>query len=322
MRTLVAIVTLGLFISLLVAPAALALTVISPIIELRVEAGQSERGVVKIYNETDQPLALTASVEPFTAQGEDNSPRYLPLDLSSDYVNWFKLADDSLVLQPRQALVVPFTVSVPANTASGGYYAVIFWRTNGSNPGSEPAVGVASKVGTIVLLTVSGSVIEQGAVNSFSVEPSQATFFELPITFAVRFENTGNIYLKPHGTITLTNRLRTITLPVNSEQKLILPGASRRFDVVWGQASQAGLIQRFWGQTVQEFQMLAGGFYQATLELNYGEPPPQLVKQQLTFWFIPYHLIISGFAVLSLLLIAVTINRRVKTLKSGASKKH
>ncbi|OGY50623.1 MAG: hypothetical protein A2951_01910 [Candidatus Buchananbacteria bacterium RIFCSPLOWO2_01_FULL_56_15] len=321
MSTIQGILLVGLLTSFLTAPAALATTVISPVLELEVDAGTSQPGAVKVYNETDQDLVLTASVEPFTAQGEDGQPRYLPPSEQDKYLGWFSLADRQLLLRSHQVAIVPFTVTVPADAASGGYYAAIFWRTDASRAGDGSAVGISSKVGTLVLLTVTGAVIEQGSVSSFGVEPASNVFFSLPLTFSTRFENTGNVHLKPTGTIALKGWLRAAELPFNAEQRPVLPYTARRFDVVWGQQSDGNPLQQFWRQISQELRLLAGGFYHATLHVSYGTGSPQPVDRELTFWLVPYHLITAAVACVIIFLIIVKINRRIKALPSGASSK-
>ena len=88
-----------LFISLLFgANNALATTIFSPLIEMEVEPGESQSGVVKIYNETDESLFLVSSVEAFTSGDESGQPEYLPEISKYDYLKWFNVEQDSVIL--------------------------------------------------------------------------------------------------------------------------------------------------------------------------------------------------------------------------------
>ena len=58
MKKVIFIFLIFLFSFLLFSSLALATTIFSPLLELEVEPGQSQRGVVKVYNETDNDLYL------------------------------------------------------------------------------------------------------------------------------------------------------------------------------------------------------------------------------------------------------------------------
>ncbi len=307
-----------LFVFLGLAKAVEATTIFSPILEMEVEPGQKQSGLVKVYNETNQDLYLTASIESFVAGNESGQPIYIPLDQQKSFLSWFTLAQKEITLKPRQVALIPFTVLVPAEAVPGGYYAVIFWQTAPSQKGQ---VGIASKVGTLAFLKVKGEVVEQGELLEFKTKPDRNYFFSLPVNFLIRFENLGNVHLKPTGEIKLTNWLgQTKILAVNNQQRNVLPHSIRQFEIIWGQSS-GNWFGRFLPTLEEEIKNFTLGKYQATLTLNYGLDKPQTITSQLDFWFIPYHLIIALGAVIFIFIILFRVNKKVKKIKQSETKK-
>src|SRR3989338_44769 len=103
---------------LLFPSAASALTVISPVVEISADPSATERGIVKVFNESDKPLELKATVEKYAQFGLGGT----------DHLQWISLDQSEILLLAKQVVIVPFTVAIPANAEPGGYYATIAWR--------------------------------------------------------------------------------------------------------------------------------------------------------------------------------------------------
>ncbi|MFA6410269.1 MAG: hypothetical protein WCW26_01700 [Candidatus Buchananbacteria bacterium] len=310
------ILAIFLFFAGFFASPVLGATVISPLLELEVEPGQTQKGLVKIYNETEKDLVLKSSIEPFAAGDEFGKPKYLAAD-NQAFLNWFTVSVDLVTLKPHQAMRVPFEVKVPVNATPGGYYVVIFWQTQNESSKENPNVNINSKVGTLILLKVSGEFREIGEVTEFKTQPEKKCFFGLPINFLVRFVNDGNVHLAPSGQIKLKNWFGADKiLPVNESKNNVLPGSARRFEVVWGQTKQGNFWQNFWRGLSFEANSLAFGKYTAELELNYGTPA-QTVNYPLSFWLIPWRLILIFILFIFIVLIFSKINSKIKKIKNS-----
>ncbi|MFA6255021.1 MAG: hypothetical protein WC675_03230 [Patescibacteria group bacterium] len=311
-----------LFFTLFFSCPVLATTVISPLLELEADPGQTQPAVVKIYNETDQNLFLVPSIEKFKAGDEAGQPVYLPPEEKDEFLNWFNLSQDSILLKPKQAAIVPFTVVVPPQAIPGGYYAVIFWENQVEPTQEKPAVTIKSKVGTLIFLKVKGELVEQGQLLEFKIQGDQNYFWHLPINFIIRFNNSGNIHLQPTGTIELKNWLgQKEVLPVNKELRNVLPQSTRRFEIIWGSPLvYPNIIQQFWGNLKEELNHFTFGRYSASLNLTYGSDSQQAVTQELSFWFIPVSSIIALIIIFFVLIILIKINSRVKKLKQETKK--
>ncbi len=307
----------------LFAPAAFATTVFSPIIEMEVSPGQKEPGVLRVYNETAGNLFLKASLESFAANGESGEPKYIPIEEKNSYLNWFKLSSDALVLKSHQVVMVPFTVEVPKNATPGGYYAVVFWQTDASLPGAQNTIGVASRVGTLILLKVKGTVDEKGELLDFKTIPQKNIFWSLPIKFYIRFQNLGNVHLKPVGEITLTNFFgQKKSLPVNGQNGNILPQSTRRFEIVWGDNLTGNWLIDFYNGLKQEIKDLPAGKYQAKLFLSYGTGTQTNIEKDFSFWVIPYRLIVLLIIIIAAVIIFASVNKKIKKVKAGGLQKN
>lgn len=292
-----------------------ATTIISPLLELSVDPGQKQSGLVKVFNETSDTLELVASIEPFATADIAGTPGYLPLDTKNDFLHWFELSQTSITLKPHQVAIVPFTVSAPSSAVPGGYYAVIFWRTVSSTNDKIP-VNINSKVGTLVFLKVNGDIKESGEVTEFGPQPKSDYYFSLPINFLVQFLNSGNIHLNPVGKIEITNWLgQKEILSVNTAKRYVLPQSSRRFEMVWGNPAQGNFFQNFWFELVQECNHLAFGKYSATLSLTYGANQSRPITKEISFWLIPWRLITALIVVIIILLIWFKINAKINKFK-------
>jgi len=299
-----------------------ATTVFSPVIELTVDAGTSQPGVVKVYNETDQDLSLTASVEKFVASGEAGAAAYPAAGQEEAYLGWFNLTQNKLTLKPKQVAIVPFTVTVPKEALPGGYYAAIFWQSGPAQNPTETAVSVNSKVGTLVLLRVNGSVTETGEILDFQTQETKKYFFDFPLNFVTRFENTGNIHLKPTGEIKITGFFgRTATIAVNPDQRNVLPQSIRRFEVIWSPAGGHNGFRGFWSTLISELKNPVFGKCTATLNLTYGQENQQTATKQFDFWLIPYHLIIFELAAILIIIILFCINRKIRKIQNREPQK-
>ena len=292
-------------------------------IELEAEPGGSANGIVKLYNESSDNLFLDLELEAFTSGNESGQPVYLPPESKFDYLDWFTVGQDSILLTPQQIALVPFSVDVPTDAVPGGYYAVIFWKNSGATAPKTAPIVVSSRVGTLVFLKVKGDIKESGELVEFGTGNGQSVFYELPVNFVVRFANTGNIHLRPRGSIELKNIFGdTKILAVNSDQRNILPNSTRLFATTWGYgAVGSNMIQQFWNELKQEFNNGSFGRYTATLNLTYGDSEQSLVSPPVSFWVVPWRLLVVTLAGLAVVVFLFRLNRKINRFKKQLAQK-
>ena len=272
------------------AQAGQALEIAPPVINLRGNPGETVKGTINLRDVSPTNLVVTNQINDFTAQGEEGMPRLLLNEGESSPYSmkaWFRPIG-RLTLKPREIQGLPFTIDVPKDAAPGGYYSVV--RFSATAPGVDSSgVSLSASVGALIFLRVNGDAYEKLSIASFNAVTKQnqpKTVLEgTPITFAVRIKNEGNVHEQPAGRIMITDMFgKTVAgLNVNLPPRNILPGTIRRFET-------------HLDKTVIGNKMLFG-LYHAKVTIT--DAKGQTVTEKLTFWVIPWKLMLIGtFAVI------------------------
>lgn len=292
---LIAILVLG---GMFLATAVFALTISPPVIEMGADPGQSLRSQIEIFNETDREAAFYTSTSNFTAKpNEKGEPEFFTAGgIEKGLADWIEIEEGPIWVAPKEWKVVPFSLRVPEYADPGGHYAAIFLGTERPEiaPG-QTGVGIVGKVGTLVLLRVSGDIFEEGRLAEFSLKDGKKFYEHLPVDFLVRFENLGNIHLKPQGEIYIKNIFGKASGIVDVNKVFVggnvLPKTIRRFESSWIKKPFEEPPQGFFAKLKTEYQNFALGRYRANLVLGYGTQG-KLARGTLIFWVFPWHLIL------------------------------
>lgn len=302
-RVLVIIGVLALF-GLVWAPTTRALTLIPPSVEISLTPGQTTTTVIKLYNETQNKLQLYTEVRDFTAKGETGQPSY---DFTGDptgFSSWVSLPKGPIDLEPGQRTEIPITVSVPTNADPGGHYASVFF---GSTPPGDGQVKISSKLGTLLLGKVAGAVEEQGSVSEFGFVTGKTFYTRPPVDFFFRFNNSGNVHLRPTGTITIKNMFGSTvdSFEVNPSLGATLPNSIRRYEATWEKRpitqTSGSFIGKFFSEYKNEWNNFAIGKYTAQLSLTISSAKSG-GSASLSFWIVPWHLLIVWIIILALVI--------------------
>lgn len=259
---------------------------ISPLIfEMTTNPGDIIENFVKVLNPSnDNAITVKMEVEDIVPSGEAG---YVKVESLEDEVysiaKWIKCEPEEFNLGPREEKYVKFTISAPQNAEPGGHYGSILARTKGIAGPTATGVSIAQRVGALVLLTVPGVMKEELAIKDFSA-PRYSEHG--PIFFAVRFENTGTVHVKPKGLITVSDWLGKKVTDIPFPEKNVLPKGIRKLE--------ASLNQKW----------LWMGKYTATLTGSYGISNAWLIPVVITFWAFPWKIGLIILAVLILLILA------------------
>lgn len=264
-----------------------ALEIAPPLITLSANPGQTVKAEISLRNVSNSNLLVNGEINDFQAAGEDGTPKIIfdndaaAEDNPHSLKKWTS-PPASVTTTPRQIKKIPLTIKVPANASPGGYYGVV--RFTGTPPELEgTGVSLSASVGSLVLLTVNGQAKQQMAVTEFSATKNgkAGTLFEAtPVDFVLRMKNEGNILERPTGQAEITDMFgkKIAVLNFNQPPRYVLPGSVRKFE--------AALDKSVIGN-----KMLFGR-YNAKLKMAYGTTG-RTVESSLTFWVIPYKLIIG-----------------------------
>ena len=276
------------------------------VIEDKVDPGQIYRFTIKVTNlsEAERTFNLLArdisglddrGVPIFTEEGEATI-----YELSS----WVVLPQDSIVLKAGQSTSVPFSVQVPQEATPGAHFGGVFFEVRPDQLQSTGAA-VGSRVGTIINLRISGDITEEMRLREFSTE--HFLYDAPPVVFTTRVDNLGNVLVRPHGLVEITDMFgkKIGNVEVNNSAAAVFPGGSREYSAEWS------------------YEGFAFGRYQALLSFVYGEDGRKTVIRTTSFWILPLKptLIVLGtlFGSILLLYLAIKYYIRKKLRDMGIS---
>ena len=197
--------------------------------ELTVKPGEVSVNTIKVYNPTNNIISIKMEIEDFRPEGETGQVIVEPeIDTTYSLKKWVKIDPAEFTLEPKKEKFVAFTIRVPENAEPGGKYGSILASTT-MVAGKEPTgTTIAQKVGSLILLTVSGEVKEILILKEFSISKSAKS-----VSFKIRLENNGTVHLRPTGSIIIEScqgeKIEDLEIPAIN----ILPGTTRESDVSW-----------------------------------------------------------------------------------------
>ncbi len=287
-----------------------AITLIPPSLEIGLKPGTVYNTEIKLYNETAAAIELYTEKVNFGAVGETGRPAFdFNTDTSVGLVSWMDIEEGPITVQPGERYQVPLTIITPANADPGGHYATVFF---GTSPPADSQVNISSKVGTLVLARVDGEVIEQGSIAEFGTESGATVYSRLPIELYARFQNAGNVHLKPAGTITFKNMLgqEVDTIEFNAKNGATLPDTIRKYQATWEKAAVVQTTGNSWSNFWEEYKNEKNNFslgrYTAVLSVTAGSTDSVADSATTSFWVLPWYMIsVWGIGVLLVILVLV-----------------
>ncbi|MFA6552950.1 MAG: hypothetical protein WCT27_00815 [Patescibacteria group bacterium] len=259
--------------------------------EVLLTPGEKTVTSVDLENETQKEIKLTTQVVNFTAKNETGEPAFDFTATPTDIATWTSPESGPFTLTPGQKQSVLVTFNTPATATPGGHYVAVFFNEVPSTDTSK--VNIESKLGALFLATVKGTYVSSGEVANFTTLNNKAYFDKGPISFVLRYNNTGDVHLKPTGSLVIKNMWgKTVkTITVNTELGATLPNTIREYSVGgWNNVGNG------YGQ------------YTATLTLKSGTVEN---TKTIHFWFFSgMSMIIFIVVAIILILLAVMLLKR------------
>lgn len=292
----------------LTATPAKAVTISQLTVEINTQPGETVEQLVQLYDDSLQGVIVYPWVYNFTEDPHKEGAALVltdPKDLKPDR-QWVKFAGNRVELPADGSLVdFPYRIEVPPGAEPGSHLISLVFRSRPPTPeelrGSTVLIG--TNVVTNIFLKVAGATIDKidahfqvGEYTNKDIKLSagerkayfkpKSFFTRPPVEFLLTIYNQGNTHQKPDGNVRVVNDLGLNApekLLVNPDNRIILPGTDRTFEVPsYGQGFMVGK-------------------YRAKLTLLYGNPLRSLTKE-VTFWIIPLYEIMAGLLFIALLL--------------------
>lgn len=228
--------------------------------DLQVLPGEVIEQKIKIFNQSEFPIPITARATDFTAEDETGQMLF---DESSQDISfasrfWFKIENPDFILDPGEIEEVRFQIEVPDNAEPGGHYAVILFepRLPSFYFKEEAIVRNIPEIGVLFLTSVKKFTLEPESgrkleIVEFSLSKekrlvglenfiSRFTAAIIGITdvkivesshlnFILRIKNNDIYHIKPSGRILIYNSFNKKVGDIKVPKRTILPGKSRVF---------------------------------------------------------------------------------------------
>lgn len=268
---------------------------LSPVrIEVSGDPGSVIQTKVKILNEGDSTVTLYKSAEGFDGEGETGTPK---LNGSKEGLPSWINTDNQVTIEAGAVEEIPVAIVVPQGTDGGGYYGALCWSDNPPATSGQN-VSIGSKICSIVLVNVSGDVKEGGGILEYFLTQKKNYYNALPVSFTYRFQNNGNALVKPEGEITIRNfGIKAKTLNANPVDGNVLPrGGIRKYDILWSKGADnfedIENVKGFFNVAKYQWKNFAFGRFTAELNISFGFKEKTFETQKLSFWVIPWQLLI------------------------------
>ena len=254
-----------------------------------VDPGKEQTVRFTIENPGQEFLTVTPTVDAFSLDEKTGRPLFGVTDVAT---TWVTPADRSFVLRPKQRAEIPFDVVIPVDAEPGAHYLGLFVQVKASN--AEGAIGVASRIGSILFLHVGGEVVEEVQRESFTAV--RVWNFTTPIEAELRLKNNGSIHAIPVGKVEVSTQFGGVreVLPLNAAQRKILPGA------VWSETYMIPHLR--WRDT---------GPITLTASMEYGLNK-KIIIDRVQVWYLPWKLVVTIGAGFFLIGIFILIMRKRK----------
>lgn len=206
--------------------------------QVAIDPGKSASDKVEVINTGDDSFNVSFSTAPYYVTGENYDPHFTQLPGTVDASKWISLQTSSAPLESHKILSLPYTISIPANTAPGGYYAVIFAETSQQNV-TTGGVVPHNRVGNIVYITVNGDVKKSGYVKA---DPLPKFTFSQTVPLGLQVANDGGIHFQTTASFSVTD-ITGKEVYKASFDRLILPSTVRDISTNWSSQLPVGIYK-------------------------------------------------------------------------------
>jgi len=201
--------------------------------DLTADPGQTLKETIKLRNNSDSTQNLKIEIKKLIPT-QNGQITIRDFKKEEDYQHWISLENTEIKANSREWSFITFTINVPKTAAFGYYYALVISPERENQQAQTPQAKLTGEIAIPVLLAVQKDGMKfQGSFDEFKA--SSNVYEYLPTDFMTTFANTGNVHVKPVGSIFIKDIFgrEVAVLPINKEQGSVLPSAKRTFATSW-----------------------------------------------------------------------------------------
>jgi len=279
-ETLAVVVATALSFAVLEAPAlgqdASGFTISPPTVELSAKPGETITKELTVDNTGTGAQLLLTEVRNFTAAGpKGDQVSFSTEPTAFSLAEWIRVSPSTANLAVGGSQKFKISIAVPNPAPPGGHFGAI--RFHPQAPATDGNVRIDQGVNSLILLRVSGTVVEKLSVAQFAIRPQPGTgagptavasvLKDGKGEFVLRLNNEGNVHQRPNATVKVKNVLgQEVATVAAKDPGNTLPGSTREYLIPIDHKT-------FFGR------------YSARLEVRAGSSPTALVATT-TFWVV------------------------------------
>lgn len=288
----------------------LKMTLTPPLIKNNMNPGESWMSNIKLVNNNKEELVIYTEIVNFKS-GPDGGVEFIfdEADLGEDknsgfLKEWMQIQEGPFTIPSFGNVEIPFQIKVPEGAGPGGHYAAILAGTKPASSFDGSGIGISSMISSLILINISGDVVESGRIREFSTDK---TYYDEPeVKIKLRFENTGNVHLQPKGNISIKNmfgdEVGNIDINKNTAYGNVLPGGTKSWEFPW--KGEMGIAKM--------------GKYSAEVKVFFGEKIAEVDTRTFYFWYINFKIVgiilgsILGFSLFIIIIMKLYIRRAIR----------
>ncbi len=280
----------------------------SPIIAT-LKPGTEQTQELKVLNTSSEQDTFRVDLRSFSVDNLTGEVK-LGNDAPSDVASMVTFEQSEFTLAPQQWFTARMHISTPKDAGFSYSFAVVVSRNeNGATQGTAQIKG---SVAVFALLNVDRPDATR-KVDLVSFVSPKKIYEYVPTEFAVTFKNSGNTLVQPSGNVfidrTNSGQGSLGVLQVNEAKGYIIPGSERTLKTSWTNGfptteTKDGVTKTIWDWS--KLNQLRFGKYTAKLVAVYDDGERDVpLEAELSFWVIPWKLILGALAVLAILLLGL-----------------
>jgi hypothetical protein len=214
------------------------ITISPPIFNITLSPGQIYSDTFNVINQGESSYNFIVYGDPYSVKTEEYTPDFQPIPGAPNPGDWFKFSLTKSNISPGQVVPINFTIQVPKNILSGGYYGVAFAETQSSKASTQ---GVASneRVGSLFFIQVGGNVVTKGSLASWQ---TNGWLQKPPLVSSIRIIDSGSVHFIAKYRYVVSDIFGNPKFVLNG-QKILLPQTTRKIDLVWQKSPTFGLYK-------------------------------------------------------------------------------
>jgi hypothetical protein len=278
--------------------------------------GESKSFEIPVRNITPSPLSVKMEVNDFQSDGATGDPVIVFND-KADPNNPFSIrpyveGPEFFDLAVDEEKILQYTITLPTDANPGARFGVMRFIANGG-PGADEGVTLTASLGTIIIVNTPGDAVELISLKDLKVvdeDGNSGSLFEsAPKQVVVKLSNEGNTFVRPFGNVEVKNWngdvVQSTEFNSGETRPGMLPQSQRDFEII--------------------LENISGyGKYTVQANISYGDGT-NIIPATVTFWVIPWKLLLIAFVVIVLIVIAANRGLKVykrNVIKSTKTEKH